>query len=157
PLSRLSSSSLNTSGSPNRCEISSSRSISVIVPSKSRTSDVPPPGTLSSRSRLTRVRRSPLRSPQGRRLGTPYAREKKRQRGRPGRKSKRGSRVRSRRSCPSRGASPEPLEREPGKPVTHGRRELEAVPRTGRADDDTPVPLEHEALVGRRRVKAALG
>ena len=47
--------------------------------------------------------------------------------------------------------------REVGEPLADRRRELEAVARAGRADDDAAAPLEDEALVGRGRVHARLG
>ena len=42
-------------------------------------------------------------------------------------------------------------------PLADRRRELEAMARAGRADDDSAAALEHEALVGRGRVHARLG
>ncbi len=48
------------------------------------------------------------------------------------------------------------LQGQRGEPAPDGRRELEAVARAGRADDDAAAPLEHERLVGGRRVEARL-
>lgn len=44
---------------------------------------------------------------------------------------------------------------EVGEDAPDDRHELEAVPREPRADDDRADPVEHEVLVGRRRVGAA--
>ena len=47
--------------------------------------------------------------------------------------------------------------RERGERAPEGGGELEPVPRAGGCDDDPPVPLEDERLVGRVRVEAGLG
>src|SRR2546425_10078303 len=48
------------------------------------------------------------------------------------------------------------LLRQAGERLADRRCELEAVAAARRADDNPPVPLEHEVLVRRRRVEARL-